>query len=143
MTAVLAPGEFQGTLPGLTEPVTDPKTWTPELVKSAGPYERTTNYQPDGVNTKHAQHVRLPPARRALFAKPRVTLTQMEREWLGASVRLVDRPGAVWQVWALHPDRSRVWIVREGVHDDQPVSNLSKVTVGCHHLLRGRGGESK
>lgn len=65
-----------------------------------------------------------------------VTLTDLEKEWLGASVRLKDRPGAVWQVWSLAPPRPAVprgpavrhaHIVREGVADTQPLANLERV----------------
>lgn len=65
-----------------------------------------------------------------------ITLDPVEREWLGASVRLKDRPGAVWQVWSLAPARPvrhrgravrHVHIVRAGVADTQPLSNLERV----------------
>lgn len=114
---------FAGMLPGLEAPITDPAEWTKKLVKDHHPPEPYyRGGKPVPVRMAATSTTQL--YRRSLAVK----LTQVEREWLGVSVRLVDRPGAVWQVWALHPERGRVWIVREGVHDDQPLTNLERVS---------------
>jgi len=59
-----------------------------------------------------------------VFVKPKVTLTDLEKEWLGRYVTVHHWGPDVWQVWALHPERGYVWIVRHGQTRAAHMSNL-------------------
>lgn len=124
-TATVAAQEtlpFRGTIHGRT--TTDRKAW-PALVKDAGPCLEPYTRGDKPVVIRPADLSSTAPYRRPL----RVTLTAEERKWLGKSVTLKDRPGNVWQVWALSGlNRGCVWVVRDGVADEQPVSNLESVS---------------
>lgn len=58
-----------------------------------------------------------PPSKPKVFVKPRVVLTALEREWLGATVRRSD--GLEGQVWSLAHSKpgkpAALWLVAAGV----------------------------
>ena len=84
----MKPGEFWGRLPGLE--VTDSGQW------------------PEKWNDKRA-----PGPYKQKYALPsRVTLTKVEKEWLGATVRLPD--GLAGQVWSLGYLPGFLWVAVEG-----------------------------
>ena len=106
---------------------TDPEEW-PALVKEAPPIYAKGEYRSttSGNNYVAKGGVRIPVGvqkdqQSGVTPGPsRVTLTEAEKEWLGASVRRSD--GTVGQVWALAPERGYVWVVADGaataVHTD-------------------------
>lgn len=71
--------------------------------------------------------MRLPPAHRKTFQRPRVTLTKAEVEWLG--VYVYAGSGGPWQVWSMHPRNGLVWLVRGGESREASVSVLRRVPV--------------
>lgn len=112
---------FHGTIKD--EQTTDPKAW-PQLVKSAGKLERTGI--PYEERSKHAKtgYQSDQGMRNVLNVNLKVTLTALEKEWLGADVMVA---GAVWQVWSLHPSPKTVWLVREGSFMPEQVDALVRV----------------
>lgn len=98
--------KFSATLRGVA--YSDPKEFA-AAVKAAPPLKPG----PESVGRKvPIPRVVLPPKPRPIFVTPRVTLTPVEKEWLGATVRRPD--GAEGQVWALHPVPRYVWVVSDG-----------------------------
>jgi hypothetical protein len=95
--------KFSATLRGVA--YSDPQEFA-AAVKAAPPLEPYSRAgRPVVVATE-----KLPP--KTIFKKRSVTLTAVEKEWLGATVRLPD--GFVGQVWALHPKPGFAWLVGDG-----------------------------
>lgn len=123
---------FRGTIAGVT--TDDPKEW-PALVKAAPKLERNENY---GYNSNYSRSLNTKAARMGyqadqgmkdvLNSRLAVTLTQLEKEWLGADVTS-DVLLGVWQVWSLHPENKYVWLVRDGESRAAHVDSLAKVGV--------------
>jgi hypothetical protein len=114
--------KFSATLRGVA--YSDPKEFA-AAVKAAPPLKSGS----ERVGRKVAvPRVALPPKTQPIFVKPRVTLTAVEREWLGATVRRSD--GLVAQVWSLAPSRPgnpvALWLVANG---DYVRADLCEVTL--------------
>ena len=70
--------------------------------------------QPDERGVRLERMTPIANPRIKVFVKPRVTLSALEKEWLGRYVTVRHWGHHVWQVWALHPKQGYVWIVRHG-----------------------------
>lgn len=116
-------GEIKG------EQTTDRETW-PKLVKAAGNLERTENYGwTNSSQSRNGENARIgyqndQGMRSVLTAPLRVTLTALEKEWLGRDVAYGN---LVWQVWALHPTARHVWLTRDGGFLSASVDDLTPV----------------
>ena len=118
---------FHGRIKG--EQTTDRSEW-PAMVKAAGKLERTDVYYGEDLdghelNPRSAMiGYQSDHGGRAVLTSPmRVRPTKDEHEWLGVDVLF---RGEVWQVWALHPLRDRVWLVRGGEFDSERISALRR-----------------
>ena len=118
--------KFSATLRGVT--YSDPQEFA-AAVKAAPPLEPFSRGGKPvtvkmGPQASHGNGIKARP----VFKKPRVTLTQPEREWLGATLRRSD--GLVGQVWSLGPTRAGatiLWLAVDGKLHQADTASVSFV----------------